>query len=253
MQKLSKRLQAVARFVTCGSLVADIGTDHGYLPVYLVQSGRCPGALAMDIRQGPLQRAREHIAANGLEALIKTRLSDGLEQLGADEAQSVVIAGMGGLTITGILGAAGELLSHIRELVLEPQSDIGKVRKFLRLHGMYTDMEELVLEDGKFYPVLHVVKRDWPSALREGPVMDVLRKKMPEPDRLEELVDQYGPCLIGESHPVLGQLLERDRDLKQEILRSLAESASESSKKRRQELERQLTDIRILRETLERV
>lgn len=83
--------------------------------------------------------------------------------------------------------------------------------------------------------------------------MDVLRKKMPEPDRLEELVDQYGPCLIGESHPVLGQLLERDRDVKQEILRSLTESASESSKKRRQELERQLTDIRILRETLERV
>ena len=280
VQKLSERLQAVAGFVTRGSRVADIGTDHGYLPVCLVGSGWCPQALAMDIRQGPLERAGEHIAASGLQERIRTRLSDGMEQLGADEADCVVIAGMGGLTMIHILESAENLLPCISELVLGPQSDIAKVRKFLRQRGMYTDRENLVLEGGKFYPVLHVIVKSGADpghgvhasgTVRAGspadhvtrslqpegapveghdPVIEFMADRIPDPRRLQQVLDQYGVCLIRGRHPVLPQLLERDMEIKRRILQSLSAGSSGSSGERRRELERQLEEIRIVQEAL---
>lgn len=252
MQKLSERLQAVSDFVTPGNRVADIGTDHAYLPIYLIQSGRCPGAVAMDIRKGPLERAEEHIAAAGLKSCIKTRLSDGLQNLEPGEADSVVIAGMGGLTVIKILEASADLLPHIRELVLEPQSDIAKVRRFLREHNMYTDRENLVLEDGKYYPVLHVVMErpcQAHTAEFDTKYMEMaLKEKIPEQERLCQVLDQYGEYLVYTRHPVLWQLLERDEKVKRDILYSLGRSAHAENAARRQELERQVAEICILRE-----
>ena len=94
--KLSKRLEMIASFVKPGSRLADIGTDHGYIPIALTERGVILSALAMDVRKGPLERAREHIGEAGLAEQIETRLSDGLEKLKAGEADTVVIAGMGG-------------------------------------------------------------------------------------------------------------------------------------------------------------
>ena len=79
--KLSDRLEMIASFVEPGNRLADIGTDHGYVPIYLVQTGRVPSALAMDVRKGPLLRAEEHIREAGLSGRIQTRLSDGLKKL----------------------------------------------------------------------------------------------------------------------------------------------------------------------------
>ena len=92
--KLSDRLEMIASFVEHGNRLADIGTDHGYVPIYLVQTGRVPSALAMDVRKGPLLRAEEHIREAGLSGRIQTRLSDGLKKLAPGEADTVVIAGM---------------------------------------------------------------------------------------------------------------------------------------------------------------
>ena len=101
--KLSKRLERIASFVQPGSRVADIGTDHGYVPIWLVQKGVCPSALAMDVRKGPLERAEEHVEEVGLSGKIELRLSDGLAKLKAGEADTVVIAGMGGKLTCRIL------------------------------------------------------------------------------------------------------------------------------------------------------
>ena len=93
--ELSKRLMAVACLVTPGNRLADVGTDHGYIPIYLIKENRIPHAIAMDVNRGPLLRAQEHIRMEGLEERIETRLSDGMKMLLPTEADTVVIAGMG--------------------------------------------------------------------------------------------------------------------------------------------------------------
>ncbi len=222
MQKLSKRLQAVADFVTPGNRAADIGTDHGFLPIYLVQSGRCPHVIAMDLREGPLERAGEHIAAVHLENCIQVRMSDGMNGLSEGEADSAVIAGMGGLTVIQILEAGQKLLPGLKELILGPQSDIAKVRKWLREHRMYIDKEELVFESGKFYPVLHVIM-EYPEMgeawlqNREN-VKQVLRNKLSDDERVRRIFDQYGEYLVCGRHPVLSMMLERDMQRENVIL-----------------------------------
>lgn len=152
--QLSKRMSALASLVTEGSRLADIGTDHGYIPIVLVQAGKIPSALAMDVGKGPLSRAREHIHSQGLDTYIETRLSDGLTELRFGEADTVLIAGMGGMLMTRILNGGSHCLQSVRELILQPQSEIHLVRRFLAEHGYEITDEDIVLEDGKYYPMM---------------------------------------------------------------------------------------------------
>lgn len=265
MQKLSKRLQAVADFVTPGNRAADIGTDHGFLPIYLVQSGRCPSVTAMDLREGPLERAREHIAAAGLENSIQLRLSDGMNGLSEGEADCAVIAGMGGLTVIRILEAGEKLLPGLKELVLGPQSDIAKVRRWLREHSMYIDKEELVHEAGKFYPVLHVVMgcpdREEERLRGRADVVRRLGEKLADEKRVRSVLDQYGEYLVCAGHPVLVRMLERDREREEEILQRLRENAGEAAGcgesrsgngQRMEEVEQKIEEVRGLMEVMKR-
>ena len=103
MVKISNRLTTAAALVTQGYTLADVGTDHGYIPIYLLQQKKIPSAIAMDINEGPLERAKEHIALYGLQAYIQTRLSDGVVALKPGEVEAVLIAGMGGGLIMHIL------------------------------------------------------------------------------------------------------------------------------------------------------
>ena len=146
--QLSKRLRAVADLVPGGTVPADVGTDHAYIPIALVEEGKIPRALAMDINQGPLTRAEENIKAHGLEEKIETRLSDGLEKMKKGEADTVLIAGMGGLLTVRILSSKREVLGGAT-LVLQPQSDLPSVRGWLTEEGYAITAEDLVLEDGK--------------------------------------------------------------------------------------------------------
>ena len=129
--ELSRRLRMNASFVTPGNRLADVGTDHGYIPIALRLEGVIPSALAMDINPGPLERAKEHIRQFDLETDIHTRLSDGVQALCPGEADSVLIAGMGGLLMVRILENGQGVLAGCRELVLQPQSDIRSVRAYL--------------------------------------------------------------------------------------------------------------------------
>ena len=152
--ELSKRLQTVANAVTPGSRVADVGTDHGYVPIYLVERGLCPGAIAMDVNEGPLARAEEHIRAEGLSDRIQTRKSDGLAALAPEETDAVVIAGMGGALMCRILQDAIAFLEAGRELILQPQSEWFKVRRLLSASGYRITQEWFLEEEGKYYVVI---------------------------------------------------------------------------------------------------
>lgn len=121
-------MKAVASMVTTGGILADIGTDHAYVPIALVQRQKIKGAIAMDINEGPLARAQEHIRAARLEEYIQTRLSDGAEALLPNEADSILIAGMGGELILHILTEGESVCSTAKELILQPQSEIHKVQ-----------------------------------------------------------------------------------------------------------------------------
>ena len=127
-------MKAVVAMVTSNGILADVGTDHGYVPIALVQRQKIPGAIAMDINKGPLARAKENIAAAHLEDYIQTRLSDGVEELEPGEADSILIAGMGGELIIHILSEGEKVCKKASELILQPQSDIRKVREYLREH-----------------------------------------------------------------------------------------------------------------------
>ncbi len=154
--QLSKRLTALAGLVTAGHRLADVGTDHGYVPIYLMEQGRIPSAIAMDINQGPLERAREHIRQFGFEAYIETRLSDGVQGLKAGEADTVLVAGMGGSLVMKILEEGLPMLQKVPELILQPQSELYQVRRYLESRGFKILREYMVYEDGKYYPILRV-------------------------------------------------------------------------------------------------
>ena len=121
--QLSKRLSAVAEFVTPGGCLVDVGTDHGYVPIALLEQKKISSAIAMDVNRGPLERAREHIAQYQMGDYIETRLSDGLHALRAGEGDSLLIAGMGGGLTIRILSEGEPLLSGFREA--DPGAAVG--------------------------------------------------------------------------------------------------------------------------------
>ena len=203
--QISRRLQSVAFFVQEGKVLADVGCDHGYIPIYLLQKKKIKKAIAMDINQGPLMRAKEHIQEWGLENYIDTRLSDGVGALKPDEVQSVVIAGMGGPL-----------------MVLQPQSEIGHFRRFLGENGYCITHEEMILEDGKYYPIMRVV-----------------HGKMEEQTEAEYL---YGKKLLQNRNSVLKEFLDREQEKAEELLEKLKNSQTESAKTRISQLEMEWKD-----------
>ena len=112
MIKLSKRLQTVAHQVECGGVAADIGCDHGFTSIYLIEQGLAKHVIAMDINEGPLERAKEHIREYGMEEDIETRLSDGTAKLTPGEADTLLISGMGGALICKILSDSPEVTAR---------------------------------------------------------------------------------------------------------------------------------------------
>lgn len=162
MLKLSKRLQTIADHVTPGSRVADIGSDHALLPVYLIQSERSPSAIAGELNQGPYEAARKQTADAGLTSRINVRRGDGLAVLQPGEADTVTIAGMGGSLMRDILEAGYEAgkLHGVSELVLQPNVGEDQVRSWLIKRDWCLQAEAILEEDGKIYEVLHAFKAE---------------------------------------------------------------------------------------------
>ncbi len=157
MNKLDKRLACVAAMVRPGSRLADIGTDHAYLPVWLVEQGICPLAIASDIGQGPLDSARRTVEAAGLTREIPCRLGDGLSTIQPGEVEDIAIAGMGGETITAILEAASWVKNETIHLILQPMTRAEDLRRWLLENGFVIKQERLVRDKHHLYPVMAAV------------------------------------------------------------------------------------------------
>ncbi len=154
--KLSPRLKAAADFVRCGKKIADIGTDHAHLPIYLVENKICPCAVASDVRPGPIANAKENVKQAGLEDKISLRLASGLDMVKTDEADDIVIAGMGGILIAELIEKAPWLKDSGKHLVLQPQSHAEILREFLIKNGYYIEKEEICEDAGRLYCVMSI-------------------------------------------------------------------------------------------------
>lgn len=231
--ELTKRMQAVADMVSAGYKLADIGTDHAYIPIVLMEDEWIPFAVAMDINEGPLMCAKEHVLESGLSNKIELRLSDGFAELSPGEADSAVIAGMGGTLIIKILKKDWNVTVSLKECILQPQSEIAKVRAFLLQEGFLFIEEDMVFDEGKFYPMMKV----------QPPLAKIhnIKKEIPEKDSWTETEIQYGKYLLLGKNPVLKQFLEREKALKTGILESLRMQDSIHAKQRMKELEQELT------------
>lgn len=213
--KRSERLELVLSFVEKGEAAADVGTDHGHVPIELIARGITARAYAMDVRPGPLSRAKENIKAWGLEEKIETRLSDGLERLKPGEADSVIIAGMGGELIIHILTAGSHMWDSVRQWVLSPHSEVFKVRKWLWEHGFVIVKEAMVLEEGKYYTVLDVRPVSPGTAL----VKEKTEKEW-----------HYGEILARAGGPVFAGFLEDEEKKLSALLESLSALSGQSER-----------------------
>lgn len=147
--KLGARLEACALFVREGTSLADIGTDHAYLPVWLIKTGRISRAVAADIRTGPLEAAARNAEKYGVS--LELRLSDGLRNISPEEAEDVVIAGMGGELIARIVGETDWLRNPRKRLILQPMSSVEELRHGLSELGFEVLEERAVTDSGKVY------------------------------------------------------------------------------------------------------
>lgn len=217
--KLSDRLQAVASFVTHGLRVADIGTDHGYIPIYLTEQGIVPYAIAMDINKGPILRAQENIKENGLEKLIETRLSNGFDKLEPGEADCAVIAGMGGELIIKILDNGRNVTDELKELVLSPHSEVWLVRKYLHNNDFKIIDEKMIIDEDKFYTIMKVVKG----------IDDIYS----EEDYM------YGKILIEKKDEVLMKYIYKEYNKVEKIFENISKNGTDNAKSRIAELEKE--------------
>lgn len=222
--QLSKRLEAVANMVSVGNRLVDVGTDHSYIPIYLCESGKIPCAIAMDINKGPLNRAREHIKEHNLQNNIQTRLSDGVTALKGGEADTLIIAGMGGGLVIKILSEGEEIISSIKELILQPQSEIEEVRRFLKDHGYIIIEENIVIDDGKYYPMMKAVKG--------------------AADYDNVLFFKYGKLLLESQNEVLKLFLEKELNTYINIEEKLLSNPNENTINRAKEIKYEIQCIR---------
>ncbi len=151
MLKLKPRLKMAADMVRTGSRVADIGTDHAYLPAALILEGKIPSAVAADLRKGPLENAEATVRSYGIADKVQLRLSDGLKFVMPEDADDIVIAGMGGILISEILSACPWIKDSSKRLILQPQSHSEDVRKYLWDNSFKIISEDACFEDGKVY------------------------------------------------------------------------------------------------------
>lgn len=221
--KLSPRLAAVVGYIPRGSVMADIGTDHAYLPVYLVESGVCPGAVAADLNPGPYRAALESVVRAGLADLIAVRRGNGLQCLEPGEVQVVVMAGMGGGTMRRLLEAAPGVLAALERLVLQPMDDAPQLRRWLIDHGWRLADERLVEDDGHLYLVLAA-----------EPGAEIIA---------DDLALLLGPRILERNDPMLVGYLDSIIEQHRRVLKGLARSPRREVREKEAVVEARLKEL----------
>lgn len=251
---LSERLRTLCGMVTPGKRVVDVGCDHGYADIFLVQQGISPGVIAMDVREGPLAGARAHVEACGLGDYIELRLSDGLEAYRTGEAQTLICAGMGGRLMRRILERDRDKAEAFHELILQPQSELSEFRAFLRAEGYLLLQEAVLVEEGKYYFPMRAVPGGRACEAEHDShrkrflgLCDRLREKGffgREDGELEAIVttlcDCFGMQLLWEQNEVLQSYLEAGLLKRQSIVLTLSGQESVRATERLQVLESEI-------------
>jgi tRNA (adenine22-N1)-methyltransferase len=222
--QLSKRLHAVADLVTQGNRVADVGCDHAYISIHLTENQISPYVIAMDVNQGPIDRAKENIIKYGYEDRIEVRKSDGLVKLDKNEADTILIAGMGGALMIQILTSRMDIVESVRELVLQPQSEIHLVRKMLKDIGFLIIGENMIKEDGKYYVMMRAQAKAFVS---EDQKFDLTKEEH----------FYFGRLLLEQNHPVLKEFLLKELKLCETITQALLPESTVNSVNRQKEIQ----------------
>ncbi len=226
--ELSKRLSKIFSLVEITDIVADIGCDHGYIAISLIEKKICKKVIAMDINQGPLISASKNIIKRGFQEEIETRLSNGFEKLGSKEANTVILAGMGGKLICSILKVVEDKKKQYDTLILQPQSMIQSVRSLIVSLGYEIDQEVAVLDEGKYY-----------FAMR-AKYMSNSSKTV-----LNQVELKYGRILLLRKDAILESFLKKEKKVCETIFNNLKEEreASFQKEKRKKELEKKISQI----------
>ena len=222
--KLSDRLQSIASFVPKNTIVGDIGTDHGYIPVYLIENKIAKKVIATDISKSSLDKIIEYAKLTGFEKNIDIRLGDGLEIIKPFEIDTVVIAGMGGLLIRDILDKDKEKRDSITHFILQPNIATNELRRYLYENNFEIIDEKLVKEDDKFYEIIHTKKG----------------KAYVDKDIYYEI----GERLILNQDPLLKEFIGNKIKIIEDILEKLEDKKTEKSQERYKELMEKATDLK---------
>ena len=285
--ELSKRLSAICDMVYPSEAVADIGTDHGYLPIWLVQNGISPYAIASDINIGPINIARANISAYGLDDKIQTFLSDGLKSIDLTDIDTLVIAGMGGELIVDILEHSSQKLESVSAIILSPHTKIEAVRKWVKSSEFIFIKEDMICEDGKYYIIIRLERKaahlgeddlcasskssddsksldDSKNAYDSKSTKDSILNKyegicIDNPKRVsrnishnisEKISDRYGNILIRNRHPVFLEFLKHRHDVLMKIKNQMLVHGVDEVKQR--EIEEEIQIIREVQYEMQR-
>ena len=201
---IGDRLEAIGKLVPQGCVLADIGTDHAYLPVWLLEQGKIASAIAGDIAEGPCLAAKNTVSMHGMKGKVEVRLGSGLKVLQAGEADCIAIAGMGASTMMEILEADMPLAVEAKRLVLQPMAGAASLRKWLIQNGWCIVAEDLVADGRHLYEIM---------AVERG-----------ESEAFSDAVLEIGPSLIEAKHPLLAKQFERQINNYKKLLANMGKS-----------------------------
>jgi len=201
---IGDRLEAIGKLVPQGCVLADIGTDHAYLPVWLLEQGKIASTIAGDIAEGPCLAAKNTVSMHGMKGKVEVRLGSGLKVLQAGEADCIAIAGMGASTMIEILEADMPLAVEAKRLVLQPMAGAASLRKWLIQNGWHIVAEDLVADGRHLYEIM---------AVERG-----------ESEAFSDAVLEIGPSLIEAKHPLLAQQFARQINNYKKLLANMGKS-----------------------------
>ena len=212
--KLTDRLLKIASLVTEGKRVADIGTDHGYIPVYLLNQGKVPYAILADVNKGPLENARGEVRHNKLLDKVDLRLGSGIEVLEKGEVDEVIIAGMGGILISELLEAKLEVARSVDKLILQPMQAQNELRKYLLNNGFEILNEVLVKEDFRIYEII------------------ITKYSGKNTEVKDEIYYEVGTKLIENKDPLLNEFIDKKIYMYNSIIKKIEGKSSEGIEKK---------------------
>lgn len=227
--KLTDRLLKIASLVTEGKRIADIGTDHGYIPVHLLNEGKVSFAILADVNKGPLDNARKEINYNKLSDKVDLRLGSGIEVLEVGEVDEIIIAGMGGILISELLKAKCEVAHSVDKLILQPMQAQKELRKYLLNNGYSIIDEVLVKEDFRIYEII-VAKYTGANTTVQ-----------------DEIYFEVGSKLIENKDPLLNEFIDKKISMYNSIIKKLEGTSGKSVQEKRLESKKIIDKLKNLK------